>query len=298
MAGRAGPVRLPERAGGVHAQLAVCVHAAARRVTVARRRPVQGRVDAGRRRWGTHIGARGIGACDQRIYRRPRRGLSLDRLPAPAGAVARARACGWSVSTAAHHVRHGCAGRRAANRSARSAGHYRPRGRAAGHAGVHRAVGDSANRAASGLDESARAARSPGGRGGFDPGTPRQSRPERRPLMGSEERLGWALAVPGLAVISAIAVFPIGWTAWESLHLHDLRMPWLGRPFVGLANYAEALSSVRFWDAMAHTAVFTSVTVTVELVGGLFLALIIDRISRGRDLVRTTVLLPWAIPTV
>jgi len=116
--------------------------------------------------------------------------------------------------------------------------------------------------------------------------------------MRSEERLGWALSLPGLAVISAIAVFPIGWTAWESLHLHDLRMPWLGRPFVGLANYAEALSSARFWDAMAHTAVFTAVTVTVELIGGLFLALIVDRISRGRDLVRTTVLLPWAIPTV
>jgi len=116
--------------------------------------------------------------------------------------------------------------------------------------------------------------------------------------MRSEERLGWALSLPGLAVISAIAVFPIGWTAWESLHVHDLRMPWLGRPFVGLANYAEALSSPRFWDAMAHTAVFTAVTVTVELIGGLFLALIVDRISRGRDLVRTTVLLPWAIPTV
>jgi ABC-type sugar transport system permease subunit len=75
-------------------------------------------------------------------------------------------------------------------------------------------------------------------------------------------------------------------------------MPWLGRPFVGLANYAEALSSARFWDAMAHTALFTAVTVTIEVIGGLFLALIVDRISRGRDLVRTTVLLPWAIPTV
>jgi ABC-type sugar transport system permease subunit len=116
--------------------------------------------------------------------------------------------------------------------------------------------------------------------------------------MRHEARLGWALTLPALAAISTVAVFPIVWTAWESLHLHDLRMPWLGRPFVGLANYAEALSSARFWGAVGHTAMFTIGTVTLELAGGLCLALIVDRISRGRDLVRTAVLLPWAIPTV
>ena len=116
--------------------------------------------------------------------------------------------------------------------------------------------------------------------------------------MRNEARLGWALTLPALAAIAVVAVFPIVWTVWESLHFHDLRMPWLGRPLVGIANYAEAVSSVRFWRAMAHTAVFTAATVTLELAGGLLLALIVDRISRGRDLVRTAVLLPWAIPTV
>jgi len=116
--------------------------------------------------------------------------------------------------------------------------------------------------------------------------------------MSSEARLGWALTLPALAAIAVVAVFPIAWTAWESLHAHDLRMPWLGRPFVGLANYAEALSSARFWSALAHTAVFAALTVTLELTAGLVLALAVDRIARGRDLVRTAVLLPWAIPTV
>jgi ABC-type sugar transport system permease subunit len=116
--------------------------------------------------------------------------------------------------------------------------------------------------------------------------------------MRSEARLGWALTLPALAAIAIVAVFPIAWTAWESVHLHDLRMPWLGRPYVGMANYAEALSSARFWGALAHTALFAAVTVTLELTAGLVLALIVDRITRGRDLVRTAVLLPWAIPTV
>jgi ABC-type sugar transport system permease subunit len=116
--------------------------------------------------------------------------------------------------------------------------------------------------------------------------------------MRNEARLGWALTLPALVAIAMVAVFPILWTAWESLYFHDLRMPWLGRPFVGTANYVEAVSSERFWRAMAHTAVFTAATVTLELAGGLVLALIVDRFSRGRDLVRTAVLLPWAIPTV
>jgi ABC-type sugar transport system permease subunit len=116
--------------------------------------------------------------------------------------------------------------------------------------------------------------------------------------MRREARLGWALTLPALTAIAVVAVFPIAWTAWESLHVHDLRMPWLGRPYVGLANYAEALSSARFWDALGHTALFTSITVTLELTAGLVLALLVDRIIRGRDLVRTAMLLPWAIPTV
>ena len=75
-------------------------------------------------------------------------------------------------------------------------------------------------------------------------------------------------------------------------------MPWLGRPFVGVANYVEALADQRFRSALAHTAVFVAATVTLELAAGLLLALALDRVSRARGLVRTAVLLPWAIPTV
>jgi ABC-type sugar transport system permease subunit len=113
-----------------------------------------------------------------------------------------------------------------------------------------------------------------------------------------EEALGWVLVSPALAVIGLVAIFPILWTMWESLHLHDLRMPWLGRPLVGSANYVEAMADSRFWGALGHSAVFVTATVTLELGGGLALALAIDGASRGRALIRTAVLLPWAIPTV
>jgi ABC-type sugar transport system permease subunit len=113
-----------------------------------------------------------------------------------------------------------------------------------------------------------------------------------------ETRLAWTLVLPALLTILLVALFPLGWTLWESLHLHDLRMPWLGKPFIGLDNYAEALGDPRFWDALGHTAFFAAASVSLELVVGLWLALAINRAFRGRGLVRAAILVPWAIPTV
>jgi ABC-type sugar transport system permease subunit len=114
----------------------------------------------------------------------------------------------------------------------------------------------------------------------------------------SDRRIAWGLVAPATAAILGMALFPLAWTVWESLHRHDLRMPWLGRPLVGLANYAEILGDRRFWEALLHTLFFAAVTVGVELVLGLALALAMNRAFRLRGLMRAAVLVPWAIPTV
>ncbi|HEU4586832.1 MAG TPA: sugar ABC transporter permease [Gemmatimonadaceae bacterium] len=114
----------------------------------------------------------------------------------------------------------------------------------------------------------------------------------------SDVRLARLLVSPALIVIALVAIFPLGWTVWESLHRHDLRLPWLGRPFVGLGNYVRIAHDARFWGALGHTALFTVVSVTLELVLGLIFALAMNRAFRGRGIVRVAVLVPWAIPTV
>lgn len=114
----------------------------------------------------------------------------------------------------------------------------------------------------------------------------------------SDARLAWTLTLPALAVVAAFGFVPIAWTFWESLHLHDLRMPWLGRPFVGVANYVAILAAPRFWSALGHTGFFVAATLVIELGAGLLLAMALDRVTRARGLVRTAVLLPWAVPTV
>jgi ABC-type sugar transport system permease subunit len=121
-----------------------------------------------------------------------------------------------------------------------------------------------------------------------------RSAPWRR----TEARLAWALVSPALAVVALVALFPIGWTVWESLHLHDLRMPWLGEPFIGGANYREALADPRFWGALRNTGIFVVISVSLELIAGLVIAVVLEHVTRGRGLARTAVLLPWAVPTV
>ena len=116
--------------------------------------------------------------------------------------------------------------------------------------------------------------------------------------MTRETRTAWMFIAPALAAIALVALFPIAWTIWESLHLHDLRMPWRGRPLVGLDNYAEIVRDGRFWGALGHTVMFTATVVTLEIVLGLALALLLDRPMRGRGALRVAALLPWAIPTV
>jgi ABC-type sugar transport system permease subunit len=113
-----------------------------------------------------------------------------------------------------------------------------------------------------------------------------------------EARTAWWMVLPALLTILLVALFPLVWTVWESVHLHDLRMPWLGRPFIGLENYADAFHEPRFWGALGHTGFFAITSVGLELIIGLGLALALNRGFRGRGVVRAAVLIPWAIPTV
>ncbi|HET6700437.1 MAG TPA: sugar ABC transporter permease [Gemmatimonadaceae bacterium] len=118
------------------------------------------------------------------------------------------------------------------------------------------------------------------------------------PRLRQDRRLAVAFVTPAISVIALIAIFPLAWTVWNSLHLQDLRMPWLGHPFVGLDNYAELARDPRFWQSLGHTLFFTVVTVALEIVLGMVLALAMNSAFRGRGAARATSLLPWAIPTV
>jgi multiple sugar transport system permease protein len=113
----------------------------------------------------------------------------------------------------------------------------------------------------------------------------------------SQRRLAALLCAPAVLVILAVTGYPIGYALYLSLERFDLRFP-EQRGFVGLANYGAVLSSGYWWQAFTVTLIITVVSVVIEFVIGLALALAMYRTSVGRGLVRTVVLIPYGIVTV
>jgi ABC-type sugar transport system permease subunit len=114
----------------------------------------------------------------------------------------------------------------------------------------------------------------------------------------ADARLGLLLVAPALLVVFGIALIPLAVTAWEAVHLHDLRLPWLGTPVVGFGNIVEAARDPRVLSALVRTSLFAAVSVPLELTFGLALALVMHRLNRNRALARVATLMPFALPTV
>jgi multiple sugar transport system permease protein len=112
-----------------------------------------------------------------------------------------------------------------------------------------------------------------------------------------ENRLGWKLAGPALAVMLAVTAWPILQASWLSLFSYRLTNP-DDREFVGLANYATVLTDGLWWRDFGVTMLLTVVTVAVELVIGFAFALVMHRIVFGRGVIRTAILVPYGIITV
>jgi len=113
----------------------------------------------------------------------------------------------------------------------------------------------------------------------------------------SERRLAALLCAPAVLVILAVTGYPIGYAIYLSLERFDLRFP-EQHGFVGLTNYGAVLGSGYWWQAFTVTVIITVVSVAIEFVIGLALALAMYRTVVGRGLVRTVVLIPYSIVTV
>jgi multiple sugar transport system permease protein len=129
---------------------------------------------------------------------------------------------------------------------------------------------------------------------------PRQRRHRRAELSEGkrqERKLGWLLCAPAAIVMVAVTAYPILYSLWLSLQRYDLKFP-QDREFIGLTNYGTVLTNGYWWTAFGVTALITVVSVVVELVLGMGLALIMHRTIIGRGLVRTSALIPYGIVTV
>jgi multiple sugar transport system permease protein len=119
-------------------------------------------------------------------------------------------------------------------------------------------------------------------------------------------RLAALLLSPTLIVLFLVVVYPIVSALRESLYtsgqnIDESGFVVEGSEFVGLKNYTAIFSGEtgdRFWNAFYNTTFFTITCVLLETVLGVAMALVMHKAFKGRGIVRASILVPWAIPTV
>lgn len=135
-------------------------------------------------------------------------------------------------------------------------------------------------------------------------GTPTGSR-SKRSLQSRRSRSAWILVAPTLILLAGVAGWPLLRTIFYSFTDALLDAPH-EYAFVGLANYLDfadgeafgVLADPVWWRSVRNTLWFTFISVSLELGFGLALALLMNQKFRGQGLVRTAILVPWAIPTI
>jgi multiple sugar transport system permease protein len=113
----------------------------------------------------------------------------------------------------------------------------------------------------------------------------------------AERRLGWLLCAPAVIIMVAVTAYPIIYAVVLSLQKYDLHFPNQAK-FIGFSNYKAVLTSTFFWQAFWVTVIITVVSVAIEFVLGMGLAMLMHRTIVGRGAVRTAVLIPYGIVTV
>ncbi|HYX86708.1 MAG TPA: sugar ABC transporter permease [Gaiellales bacterium] len=109
--------------------------------------------------------------------------------------------------------------------------------------------------------------------------------------------LGWILVAPAMLAVAALILYPL---------IHGFRQSIRSGGFlfgeqpgyVGLRNYRNVLDDPTSRDAMRHTVEYVVLAVSLEIVLGIFVAVTLHRVFRGRGFVLAVLILPWALPSV
>lgn len=107
----------------------------------------------------------------------------------------------------------------------------------------------------------------------------------------------WLFLAPAMIALAFVALWPLLRTFWLSLTDAGLAAPLESR-FIGLENYRLLLSDAEWWRSVRNTIIFAAVSVFIETILGLVIALALNVHFRGRGLLRAAMLIPWAMPTV
>ena len=111
-------------------------------------------------------------------------------------------------------------------------------------------------------------------------------------------RMGWGFSLPALIVIAAVTIFPIVYSVIMSLNKVTVTGSGFSLDGFTFSNYNLLIHASLWRDALFFTVYYTVITVIVELVLGTCIALVLERLVKGRGYMMALMLLPWSMITV
>lgn len=106
----------------------------------------------------------------------------------------------------------------------------------------------------------------------------------------------WLYATPSIILIVAIMLVPLAIGMSYAFRDIQLLKPF-GGGYVGLEHFRTIWDDLNFWNALSNTVLWTTISVALQFVLGLILALLLNRPFPGRAMVQALVFLPWAVPS-
>jgi multiple sugar transport system permease protein len=127
----------------------------------------------------------------------------------------------------------------------------------------------------------------------LDSVTPRAMRESRlRRFFHSGGATPYLLVLPSLVIVLFVVAVPLGVSLWSSFTPYNLVRPWTLHHFIGLRNYRRLLNDPDFWWAFGRTVVFLTLALNLEMILGLGLALLVNKITAGKRIIRTIMMFP------
>lgn len=113
----------------------------------------------------------------------------------------------------------------------------------------------------------------------------------------TERHLRYLMLAPTMLILLVLTIFPSLYMFYAAVHKISPNpdLPW---QFVGAGNFARLLTDAQFHVALRNTVVFTIVSVAVEFVLGLGLALLLDRFIRRLTFLKTVLMIPMMLPPI
>ncbi len=98
--------------------------------------------------------------------------------------------------------------------------------------------------------------------------------------------------MPTLIILTCVVLLPLLLSLWTSFTPFKLTKPDTLYRFVGFRNYERLIGDIDFWIAFGRTVLFLAIALKLELVFGLGIALLINKITYGQRTLRTLMMFP------